>query len=93
MEERLVELQNAALNNSDMRVEFLKTRESIDPLRAFCEKCGEYGIDITIGELIGMGDSFCDSMIRSVNGGGVDAPLGDWNDFYELFMSALEMKE
>ncbi len=92
MEEKLAALQEAALKEESMRAEFLKTKNDPEPLKAFCAKCGEYGLDITVGELLEMGDSFCDSMIRSVNGGGVDAPFGVWNDFYELFMSALEMK-
>lgn len=59
-------------------------------MRAFCDLCRELGYGkITVGELMSAGDEFCSAMLRSVNGGGVEAPEG-WNDFYEMFFEAIE---
>lgn len=85
----LMRLQEDALKNETLRAELLKTRECSDPLSAFCKKCAEYGYEISMFELADMGQSFCDAMLRSVNGGGVEAPEG-WNDYYEMFFEAIK---
>ena len=36
-----------------------------------------------------LGEQFCAAMLRSVNGGSVDAPDA-WDDCYELLMSELK---
>ena len=92
MENQLMELQERALKDAKLCEELLKTREDRYPVRAFCDKCRDLGYDkITVGELISAGDEFCSAMLRSVNGGGVEAPDG-WNDFYEMFFDAIERK-
>lgn len=92
MYEQLMKLQERALNDDKLRCELLKTREDKYPVRSFCKLCGAYGYDkITVGDLIDAGDEFCSQMLRSVNGGGVEAPDG-WNDFYEMFFDAIEVK-
>ena len=86
----LMKLQERALIDEEVRQELLKTREDRYPVRAFCKKCCELGYEkITVGELLGAGDEFCAAMLRSVNGGGVEAPDG-WNDFYEMFFEAID---
>ncbi len=92
MEEELMKLQERALKDPELKAEFLKTRTAPDPVLAFCNKCCELGCNITVYELLTMGQSFCDAMLRSVNGGGVEAPDG-WDDFYEMFFDALERSE
>lgn len=87
-----MELQERALRDEKLRSELLKTREDKYPVRAFCDKCRALGYDkITVGELIAAGEDFCSAMLRSVNGGGVEAPEG-WSDFYEMFFDAIERK-
>ncbi len=49
------------------------------------------GYDIPLYELACMGDSFCATMLRSVNGGGTES-FDSWNDFYGMFFYALENK-
>lgn len=89
MRKDLIQLQKKAIGDKRLRDKFLETKNASDPMDAFCRLCSENGCEITVGELIFMGEDFCDAMLRSVNGGGVEAP-NFWADEYELFMSALE---
>ena len=90
MEQELMKLQERALSDGELRQKLLNTRKEKYPVRAFCDLCHELGYNkITVGELISAGDEFCSAMLRSVNGGGVEAPDG-WNDFYEMFFDAIE---
>jgi len=91
MDEKLLDLQMKALKDENLRQQLLATKNEADPMKAFCDKCTELGYPLTVGELFAMGQDFCDSMVRSVNGGGVNAPDG-WNDAYEMFFSVLEIK-
>lgn len=89
MELQLMELQRKAENDPKLKDELLKTREQHDPIKAFCDKCSELGYNkITPYALATEGEEFCAAMLRSVNGGGVEAPDG-WEDFYEMFFSAI----
>lgn len=89
---KLMELQNKAVHDAGIRRELLQTRTAHDPVSAFCVKCAEYGCNISVYELLTAGEEFCAEMLRSVNGGGVEAPDG-WDDFYGMFMDALEDAE
>ena len=93
MELQLMDLQNRAKNDRELRKKLLSTRTEHKPLKAFCNLCAELGYDkITPYALATEGEEFCAAMLRSVNGGGVEAPDG-WTDFYEMFFSALEEYE
>ena len=90
MEQELMKLQEKAIADDELRGKLLDTRKEKYPVKAFCDLCHELGYNkITVGELISAGDEFCSAMLRSVNGGGVEAPDG-WNDFYEMFFDAIE---
>lgn len=89
----LDELQNKALKNKELKQKFLATREADDPLATFCQVCRDTGYDIYEMELICAGEEFHAAMKRSTNGGGENSPmLACGDDFYELFLSALEEK-
>ncbi len=84
-----MELQRRAEYDEELRKELLQTRKAKEPVKAFCDKCAELGYDkITPYALATEGEAFCAAMLRSVNGGGVEAPDG-WDDFYEMFFSAI----
>ena len=89
IEQILLELQIKSMRDESKRKSLLATRDEKDPLLAFCKRAEELGYDIPPGELVASGENFCDAMLRSVNGGGVEAEYG-WEDSYELFMAALE---
>ena len=87
----LSQLLERAKNDFILREEIFKTRTEKEPVSAFCAKCAELGYThITPYELMTAGEAFCATMLRSVNGGGVEAP-DDWDDFYEMFFDELEM--
>lgn len=89
----LDELQNKALKDRALALEFLATRESENPVSAFCQVCQRAGYDIYEMELIYAGEEFHAAMKRSTNGGGENSPmLACGDDFYELFLLALEAK-
>lgn len=89
IELEMMRLQNRAKRDITVRDALLKTREEKDPYKAFCQKAQELGYDITLFELADMGQAFCDTMMRSVNGGGRDN-FEIWTDFYEMFFDAIK---
>lgn len=90
IEFELVQLTERVRNDKELRRELLETRKAPDAVKAFCDKCAELGYRyITVYELLTAGEAFCATMLRSVNGGGVEAPDG-WEDFYEMFFDELE---
>lgn len=89
----LDELQNKALKDNELRIAFLATREEKNPVSSFCQICRNAGYDIYEMELIDAGEEFHAAMKRSTNGGGENSPmLACGDDFYELFLLALEEK-
>lgn len=86
----LERLKQRAAQDKALKQELLDTKNSSDPIKAFCDKCVELGYEhITVYELMTAGEAFCDAMLRSVNGGGVEAPEA-WDDFYGMFFEELE---
>ena len=85
----LMRLQNAAKRDKKLRTELVATRTDSDPYKAFCSVCRKYGYDISPFELADMGQSFCDTAIRSVNGGGTES-FDVWTDFYGMFFEAIK---
>ena len=92
MNSELLKIQKLALADPFLRERFLNTRHSADPLDEFCKICGELGYEVSVFEIVAMGEDFCDSMLRSVNGGGVEAPYF-FSDAYEVFLAALEKQK
>ena len=88
IELEMMRLQSHAKRDEKLKAELLETRNAPDPYKAFCEKSSEYGYDIPLFELADMGQSFCDAMLRSVNGGGTES-FESWSDFYGMFFDAL----
>lgn len=87
----LDELQKKALHKESLRRKFLAARKEENPLEAFCRVAREEDYPLYPMEVIAAGEEFYASMRRSTNGGGENSPLlegGD--DYYELFLAALE---
>ena len=78
--ELLDELQKKAKADPILREKLLQTRENPNPIHAFCE------MDLAMA-----GEEFYAEIKRSTNGGGENSPaLEGEDDFYELFLAALE---
>lgn len=89
--EMLDELQTKALKNEDLKQKFLQTKNSDSPIREFCAICRAEGFEIYEMDLICAGEDFHAAMKRSTNGGGENSPkLAGQDDFYELFLAAIE---
>lgn len=89
VELELMRLQNHAKRDKSLKQALLQTKSSPDPYKAFCDTAAEYGYNIPLFELADMGQAFCDTMLRSVNGGGTES-FDEWSDFYGMFFDALE---
>ena len=86
MNEKLFEIMQLAKQDPEIKNKLIATKTMSNPVSAFCKVCRELGFEIIPGELIAMGEDYCDTMIRSVNGGGVNAPFGEWDDMYDIFL-------
>ena len=89
MNDSLTMLLEKAKNNEELKKRIYATREDKSPVNALCVLATAEGFPITASELIYEGEESCAAMLRSVNGGGVEAPEG-WDDMYELFFAALD---
>lgn len=87
----LDELQNKALKDEELREQLLATRQESSPISAFCKICREEGYEIYDMDLVCAGEEFHAAMKRSTNGGGENSPMLEGeDDFYELFLAAIE---
>ena len=89
MNDSLTLLLEKARNDKLLRERICATRRDRNPVNALCELSTAEGFPITAAELIDEGETSCAAMLRSVNGGGVEAPEG-WDDLYEMFFAALD---
>ena len=89
MNDSLTLLLEKARNDKSLRERIYATRSGRNPVNALCELSTAEGFPITAAELIDEGETSCAAMLRSVNGGGVEAPDG-WDDLYEMFFAALD---
>ena len=89
MNDSLTLLLEKARNDKLLRERIYATRSGRNPVNALCELSTAEGFPITAAELIDEGETSCAAMLRSVNGGGVEAPDG-WDDLYEMFFAALD---
>lgn len=88
IEQELARLLSAAKQDTDLKNQLLRTRESAEPVREFCALCRSLGYDVAEGALFTVGMTASDAKLRSVNGGGVNAIEG-WDDAYEQFFTEL----
>ncbi len=89
--ETLDEFQKKAKREPELREAILSTREEARPLDAFCRIAQKQGYPIYPMDLVSCGEDFYASMRRSTNGGGENSPMLEGeDDFYELFLAAIE---
>lgn len=92
MEQLLRELLAVAKKDPTVKERLLQTRQSTDPMFAFCEEATKLGYPMTVGELVAIGEEYCSNLLKSVNGGAT-YPMEDWDDAYEDFFVALNAEE
>ncbi len=89
MNDSLSGLLKKARNDNELKERIYATRNDRNPVNALCDLATSEGFPITEAELIYESEQSCAAMLRSVNGGGVEAPDG-WDDLYEMFFAALD---
>ena len=85
----MMRLQEHAKRDRMLADELLATRTSKAPYKDFCAVAARHGFDIPLGELADMGSEFCETMLRSQNGGG-SYTFPQWYDFMEMFFDAIQ---
>ncbi len=89
----LDELHSMALQNPEIRNQFLETEKAKEPITEFCQVCQKLGYELYEMDLICAGEEFHAAMKRSTNGGGENSPmLTGQDDFYELFLASIRKK-
>ena len=89
--DELERFKEAGLKNKALRDQILQTRYEDDPLIAFCRLAREKGYEINAMDLVYAGEEAYASMRRATNGGGENSPmLENEDDYYSLFMAAME---
>lgn len=88
MNDAINQLLIQAGKDKALKKRLLATRSDPNPVTALCELATAEGFPLNAMELLNEGESSSAAMLRSVNGGGVEAPEG-WDDLYEMFFAAL----
>ena len=89
--DELERFQEAALKDKVLRDEILQTKTEPDPLSAFCRLARPKGFELYEMDLVEAGEEAYASMRRATNGGGENSPmLENEDDYYSLFMAAIE---
>lgn len=86
--QEMEKLLKKAKEDKELKNLLLATQNESDPMQAFCEKCQQLGYNITVGEIIELGQNMNDAKMRSVNGGGA-WEIDGWDDAFEDFMMQL----
>ena len=88
--EKLDELLEKAKADASLKAKLLDTRNSSNPVAAFCEIATENGFPMTVMDIVNQGEEFYAEIKRSTNGGGENSPDLDFqNDEYAIFMMRL----
>ena len=85
----MMRLQNHAKRDRKLAQELLAVLDTADVYKNFCAVAAGYGYDIPLGELADMGSEFCETMLRSQNGGGSQT-FSEWYDFLGMFFDAIK---
>ena len=89
--EKLDGLLEKAKADASLKEKLLDTRNSSNPVAAFCEIASDNGFPMTVMDIINQGEEFYAEIKRSTNGGGENSPDLDFqNDEYSIFMMRLE---
>ncbi len=73
--DELERMQKAALNDENLKMRLLASREDEEPLSAFCAVAREAGFEIKEMDLVYAGEEAYAGMRRATNGGGENSPI------------------
>ena len=85
------ELAEKARKDEGIKQAFLKSRESEKPYYEFCKIANELGYELSVMDLVDAGNTYIETLARSVNGGGANhTVLYGSDDFYTQFFAEIE---
>ena len=92
--DELERFRETALRDGALREEIISTKAEQEPLSAFCRLARAKGFEIYEMDLVYAGEEAYAGMRRATNGGGENSPmLENEDDYYSLFMAAIEEKK
>ena len=78
-----------AKQDDKLRERILRTADSNDSLNDFCKIAQEEGFDISVGDILTIGEEYSDNQCKSTNGGNPN-PYDYFDDPYEMLLASLE---
>ena len=89
--ELIEKLMRLSSSDPELRRKLLFTRNSSNPVSAFCAAARQAGVELYEMDLIAFGEYEHAAMKRSTNGGGENTPALEWqDDYYEILLTELE---
>lgn len=86
----LKELADKARKDEEIKKAFLESKESEKPYFEFCKIANELGYDLSVMDLIDAGNTYIETLARSVNGGGANhTVIFGSDDFYDQFFNEI----
>ncbi len=90
VDEMLSMLKRKANEDPSLKEALKATRESANPLSAFCAIARENGVELYEMDVLTEGEAAYAAIKRSTNGGGENSPVLDGeDDYYEMFLAEL----
>lgn len=86
--EKLEKLTALAKADDNLRLLLLETRKEDDPLTSFCRIAQAAGVELSVGELVAVGQEYSDNQCKSTNGGN-PTPYDAFDDAYESFLASI----
>ena len=86
--EALDALRLLAQNNAAIKARLLATRQTPEPLSAFCREATALGCPMDVGDLLTLGTVETGNMLKSTNGG-CPNPFDEFDEPYEMFFLSL----
>ncbi len=89
MQNFLDEIYENAKADKVFLTELLFTLQGENAMFDFCLCAQKHGIDVTVGDFLGAGESYSCNQLKSTNGGGVN-PYAYFDDPFEMLCVQLE---
>ena len=84
-------LKKLAMKDPSVREALLSTRHADNSLKEFCSLSTSYGFPLYEMDLLSAGEDAYAAMRRSTNGGGEHSPMLRCEDYYEMFLSEINL--
>ncbi len=79
-----------AKNDASFRKAVIDAYNSTEPLLNFCTVCIQNGFEISIGDILTIGEEYSCNQLKSTNGGGVN-PYNFFDDPFEMLINQIQL--